>query len=61
LVSPNRDLVYSAVDLSRLPGNTIAETQLTDILEIGREVDTLETIRRTEKDSKIKMGDVLVK
>lgn len=55
MVSPNRELVYTAVDLSRLPDNPIAETQLTDILEIGREVDTLETIRRSEKDSQINM------
>ena len=53
LVSPNRDLVYFAVDLSRLPDNPIAETQLADILEIGREVDTLETIRRSNKGAKI--------
>jgi len=49
LVSPSRDLVCIAVDLSRLPENLIAETQLPDVLEIGREVDTLETIRRTDK------------
>jgi len=53
LVSPNRDLVYVAVDLSRLPDNPIAETQLPDILQIGREVDTLETIRRSDRHTEI--------
>lgn len=53
MVSPNRELVYQAVDLSRLPSNLIAETQLADILEVGREVETLEVIRRSEKDAEI--------
>lgn len=55
MVSPNRDLVYICVDLSRLRANPIAETQLIDILEIGREVDLLETIRTSHKDARVSM------
>lgn len=55
LVSPNRGLVYTAVDMSRLPDNPIAETQLPDLLEIGREADILETIRRSEEDVEISL------
>lgn len=55
MVSPNRDLVYIAVDLSRPPSNPIAETQLVDILEIGREVDLLETVRRSDTNVEIPM------
>lgn len=46
-----KSFVSVAVDLSRLPDDAIAETGLATILNVGREVDLLETIRRTEKNA----------
>ena len=44
-----------AVDLSRLPADAIAEDQLADIMNVGREVDLLERVRRTKKKSEISL------
>lgn len=51
MVAPDRTLVSVAVDLSRLPDDPIAESQLSDILLLGREVDLLEMVRSTEEES----------
>jgi len=53
MVTPDRNLVSVTVDLGRLPDDPIAESELSDILLIGREVDVLETIRFTEKETKV--------
>lgn len=47
----NRSFVAVAVDLSRLPDDLIADNAISDILNVGREVDLLETVRQTEKNS----------
>jgi hypothetical protein len=53
MVALDRTLISIAVDLSRLPDDPIAESQLSDILLVGREVDLLETIRVSSKDTTI--------
>jgi hypothetical protein len=53
MVARDRTLISIAVDLSRLPDDPIAEDHLSDILLVGREVDLLETIRVSSKDTTI--------
>jgi hypothetical protein len=47
----DKAFVAVAVDLSRLPDNLIADNSIPDIINVGREVDLLETLRRTERNS----------
>jgi hypothetical protein len=54
----DKSFVSVAVDLSRLPDDAIAETGLATIVNVGREVDLLETIRRTEKNAVVPL-DIL--
>ncbi|MDR2720384.1 MAG: hypothetical protein LBC03_06250 [Nitrososphaerota archaeon] len=49
----DRTFVAVAVDLSRLPNDLIADNTISDIITIGREVDLLETVRQTERNSVI--------
>ena len=55
MITPDSNLVSVAVDLSRLPADAIAEDQLADILNVGREVDLLERVRRSKKKSEISL------
>lgn len=52
-MNPDKSFVSVAVDLSRLPDDPIAETQLADVLNVGREVDLLEMIRRSDKNIEV--------
>ena len=60
MVNINHSHVSATVDLSRLDVDSIAETTLKSILNVGREVDLLETIRRTEKESVVPLDLVRV-
>ena len=53
MVTPTREFVSMAVDLSRLDKNPVAETQIGHSLAVGREVDLLETIRRSTKHEEL--------
>lgn len=56
-----RCTVSTAVDLSRLSNqNPFAKIQLRRLLEIGREVDLLEALRRSEKNEEITIDTVLI-
>ena len=52
----DRTFVAVAVDLSRLPDNLIAENSIPDIINIGRKVDLLETLRQTERNSVVSLS-----
>jgi hypothetical protein len=55
MINPDNNLVSVAVDLTRLPADAIAEDQLADVLNVGREVDLLERVRRSKKKSEISL------
>jgi hypothetical protein len=46
----DRAFVAVAVDLSRLPDDLIADNSIPDIINVGREVDLLETIHGKQKE-----------
>lgn len=51
----DKSFVSTVVDLSRLPADAFAEEQLADILNLGREVDLLERVRRSKAKSEISL------
>lgn len=52
-MNPDKSFISVAVDLSRLPDDPIAEVQLADVLNVGREVDLLEMVRRSDKNAEV--------
>jgi len=55
-----RCLVSTAVDLSRLGRNPYAEIQLRRLLAVGREIDLLEALRRSEKSAQLTVENVII-
>jgi hypothetical protein len=53
-------LVSISVDLSRLDRNPHAEIQLRRLLAVGREIDLLEALRRSEKKAQLTIETVLI-
>ena len=53
-------LVSTAVDLSRLVRNPYAEVQLRRLLAVGREIDLLEALRRSEKKAQLTVEIVII-
>lgn len=52
--------VSTAVDLSRLNRNAYAEIQLRRVLAVGREIDLLEALRRSEKGAQLTIETAII-
>jgi len=59
-MSDYKCLVSTAVDLSKLVRNPYAEVQLRRLLAVGREIDLLEALRRSEKKAQLTVEIVII-